>query len=108
MENLDKLPLPLLVAMGVGLAVIFGVRHLGLLSGERATPSSGASTAQVAAVIVDPTALNKATAAIEALNFTLISINSVAKESVRTSAGLAEEMDRIREELRIHREINRR
>ncbi|TCL89876.1 hypothetical protein C8J38_11064 [Rhizobium sp. PP-WC-2G-219] len=108
MENLDKLPLPLLIAFGLGLAVIFGVRHLGLLSGERATPSSSSSTAQVAAVIVDPTALNKATAALEALNFTLVSMNSVAKDSVRTNAGLAEEMDRIREELRIHREISRR
>ncbi|PYE23001.1 hypothetical protein C8J32_1083 [Rhizobium sp. PP-CC-3A-592] len=108
MENLDKLPLPLLIAFDLGLAVIFGVRHLGLLSGERATPSSSSSTAQVAAVIVDPTALNKAIAALEAPNFTLVSINSVAKDSVRTNAGLAEEMDRIREELRIHREINRR
>ncbi|NHT77571.1 hypothetical protein G8E10_17800 [Rhizobiaceae bacterium CRRU44] len=94
--------------MGSIAPVLTGVRHLGLLSGERATPSSSSSTAQVAAVIVDPTALNKATAALEALNFTLVSMNSVAKDSVRTNAGLAEEMDRIREELRIHREISRR
>lgn len=96
------------MAFGLGLAVIFRVRHLELLSGARATLSSSSSTAQVAAVIVDPTALNKATARIKALNFPLISINSVAKESVCTSAVLAEEMDRIREELRVHREISRR
>ncbi len=79
MENLDKLPLPLLIAFGLGLAVIFGVRHLGLLSGERSTPAGNASTAQVAAVIVDPSALNRATAALEAQ--TLESVNAGSRSS---------------------------
>jgi hypothetical protein len=70
----------LLIAFGLGLAVIFGVRHLGLLSGERSTPAGNASTAQVAAVIVDPSALNRATAALEAQ--TLESINGRKSLSV--------------------------
>jgi hypothetical protein len=103
MENLDKLPLPLLIAFGLGLAVIFGVRHLGLLSGERSTPAGATSTAQVAAVIVDPSALNRATAALEAQ--TMESINGRKSferglESLcRSVERLCEEVDDLKKEL---------
>lgn len=96
MENLDKLPLPLLIAFGLGLAVIFGVRHLGLLSGERSTPAGNASTAQVAAVIVDPSALNRATAALEAQ--TLESING-RKSFERGLEALCRSVERLCEEV---------
>lgn len=49
-----------LVAFGVVLAVIFGVRYLGLWQGQHSGPKNSAGSAQVAAVIVDPTALNAA------------------------------------------------
>jgi hypothetical protein len=58
--------MPALVTFGAVLAVIFGVRYFGLWQGQQHAPASSTASAQVAAVIVDPTALNKATAALEA------------------------------------------
>ncbi|MBO9125440.1 MULTISPECIES: hypothetical protein [unclassified Rhizobium] len=81
MENLDKLPLPLLVAMGVGMAVIWSVRHMGLLSGERSTAAARSSTAQVAAVIVDHTALVNATTAVDKLTHELEAQRVLAKDN---------------------------
>lgn len=108
MEQLASLPMPALITFGAVLAVIFGVRYLGLLQGASAHPEKSPAAAQVAAVIVDPTALNKLTAVAEALNDTLSEMCEVAKEKVRVDGQTATELDRIREELRIHREINRR
>lgn len=47
------------------LAVIVGVRYFGLWQGRQASPSATMNSAQVAAVIVNPTALNKASTAVE-------------------------------------------
>lgn len=107
MGELDKLPTPALIAFGSVLALIFAVRYLGLFQGQSASPEKSAAAAQVAAVIVDPSALNKATAAVEALNMTLMEMNSIAREGVREHSALNEELDRIREELRIQREVSR-
>jgi hypothetical protein len=90
------------------LAVIFGVRYMGLLSGEKAPTETSAASAQVAAVIVDPTSLSRFTAAGEALNMTLMEAVAVTKEKARVDNLMATELDRIREELRIQREIGRR
>lgn len=65
MEKLADLPPAALVTFGAVLAVIFAARHFGLLSGQKAAPSP--ENAQVAAVIVDPSALNRASAAGEGL-----------------------------------------
>lgn len=108
MEQLANLPMPALITFGAVLAVIFGVRYFGLLQGAQTAPEKSAAVAQVAAVIVDPTALNKATAAVEALNVTLIEMCAQFREKTRVDSLMAQELDRIREELRIHREINRR
>jgi hypothetical protein len=107
-QQLSELPPLALAVFGATLAVIFGVRYLGLLSGAKTPPEKAASMAQVAAVIVDPTALNKASAAVEALNMTLMEAVMVAKEKTRVDNLMATELDRIREELRIQREIGRR
>ena len=56
---LEGNPLALL-AFGTVLAVIVAVRYLGLWQGQNAAPKSSAASAQVAAVIVDPTALTQA------------------------------------------------
>lgn len=72
MEQLDKLPPLAIVVFGVTLAIIFGVRYMGLLSGRSSSPERSPTSAQVAAVIVDPTALNKATAALEAQTLEMI------------------------------------
>lgn len=107
-QQLSELPPLALVVFAITLAVIFGVRYLGLLSGSNAAPEKAASTAQVAAVIVDPTALNRLTAAGEAVNLTLTKLCSVLEEKIRIDNTMAIELDRIREELRIQREIGRR
>lgn len=108
MEQLANLPPLAMVVFGGTLALIFAVRYMGLLSGARSPPEKSAATAQVAAVIVDPTALNKLSAAGEALNMTIMESNQIAREKTRVEKQLAEELDNIREELRIQREIGRR
>jgi hypothetical protein len=108
MEQLSDLPPLAIIVFGATLAVIFGVRYLGLLSGEKAPPEKSSASAQVAAVIVDPSALNRLTASGEALNMTLMELCSHLKEKIRVDNAMAIELDRIREEMRIQREIGRR
>ncbi|MBP2462066.1 MULTISPECIES: hypothetical protein [unclassified Rhizobium] len=108
MEQLSELPPLAIVVFGATLAVIFGVRYLGLLSGTNKPPEKSPAAAQVAAVIVDPSALNRHTASTEALNMTFVELLAVLKENGRIANLMAIELDRIREELRIQREIGRR
>lgn len=108
MGELDKLPMPALLAFGSVVGLIFAVRYLGLFQGQAASSEKSVTSAQVAAVIVDSSALNKATASVEALNVTLTEMNSIGRDMVRLHHALNEELDRIREEMRIHREVNRR
>lgn len=96
MEQLDKLPPLALVVFGVTLAIIFAVRWLGLWSGRNAAPEHSPSAAQVAAVIVDPTALNKATAALEAQTFEMI---NGRKSQERIAETLGERMKDLTEEI---------
>lgn len=65
MEKLAELPPAALITFGVTLAVIFAVQRFGLWQGQKAAPA--ADNAQVAAVIVDPSALHRASAAAEDL-----------------------------------------
>jgi hypothetical protein len=108
MERLAELPPLALVVFGATLAIIFAVRHLGILAGAKATPEKSQAAAQVAAVIVDPTALNNATKALDAHTDAIMDMTEVMKEAGRHWGHMATEMDRIREELRIHRELARR
>jgi hypothetical protein len=107
-ELIKSLPAEALVGLGavVGLGLL--ARFFGLSQGMKGSPEHSASSAQVAAVIVDSTALNRGTAAIEALNITLMESNSVGRERIKSDLALASELDDIREEMRIQREINRR
>ncbi len=105
-QQIANLPLPALLALGVTLGAIVGARWLGILQGQRVAPQS-AATAQVAAVVVDPTALNKATAALEAHTEALRDLTEEVHDGNRTLKLLAQETDRIREELRIQRELSR-
>lgn len=66
-ELLQALPMPALIVFAAVVGLIFGVRYLGLLQGLRASPASSDSKAQVAAVIVDPTALTAAAAEVAGL-----------------------------------------
>lgn len=108
MEKLAELPPLALVVFGSTLAVIFAVRYFGLSSGANVRPEKSPAAAQVAAVIVDPTALNNATRALEAHTEAVVDLIDTMKESGRSLSHMAIEMDRIREELRIQREVARR
>lgn len=108
MEKLADLPPLALVIFGATLAVIFAVRYLGLWSGRNAAPEKSSTAAQVAAVIVDPSALNHATAALNKHTEVLEEMIEVERGMARSVDHVAIELDRIREELRIQREISRR
>ncbi|QRM43968.1 hypothetical protein [Rhizobium sp. BG4] len=108
MEKLFDLPPLALVTLGATLAVIFAARYLGLMNGERSVPINSPAAAQVAAVIVDSTALNKLTNQAARLNETFEEMNELARERIRVDRMVATELDRIREELRIQSEVARR
>lgn len=96
------------VAFGGVLAVIFGVRYLGLWQGQKAGPAASAGVAQVAAVIVDPTALNHASGSVDGLTLAVHELVVVMRDLSGHSKRTADELDAIREELRIQREVSRR
>jgi len=106
-QQLANLPAPALITFGAVLAVIFAVRYLGLWQGRQASPSATTNAAQVAAVIVDPTALNKASTAVEGHTEATRQLTKVCEQLAEHVKHLHEETDRIREELRIQREIRR-
>lgn len=105
-QQIANLPLPALLAFGATLGAVWGARMLGLLQGQKTSPASPAA-AQVAAVVVDPTALNKATAALESHTAVLVRGVDTLRETNRYLETLGIEADRIREELRIQRELRR-
>ncbi|WDR03610.1 hypothetical protein PSQ19_05950 [Devosia algicola] len=94
MDQVADLPPLAIVTFGAVLAVIFGVRYLGLAQGgsSRTNPPTGA--AQVAAVIVDPKALNEAAAEVSGLS---VAVHSLTEQVKRT----ADEIDALREEMRV-------
>lgn len=107
LDTLAGQPLALVVFAGV-LALIFGVRYLGLWQGQNASPASSSGAAQVAAMIVDPTALNAAAGEVAGLTVAVHELVVVAREATSNQKRVADELDAIREELRIQREVNRR
>jgi hypothetical protein len=104
----SALPLPAAIAFSAVSAIVIWVARLGILEGRKIDPAKGVPAAQVAAVIVDPTALNRMTDQVAALTATLDQILDAAKEKIRVDNLMATELDRIREEMRIQREIERR
>lgn len=93
LPDISSLPPWLALVFVICAAITYVVIKVGFKQGFSA-PASAASQAQVAAVIVDPTALNRATSAVGDLT-----------EGV---ADLVKEMREIRSEMVIQREINRR
>jgi hypothetical protein len=98
MEELLKLiqglPLPALMVFAAVVGIIFGVRYLGLLQGIKGPPASEA-TAQVAAVIVDPTALNKAADEAAGLAVAITDANVTARAHTAAIDRLAGEIKQL-------------
>jgi len=108
MEQLSNLPPLAIIVFGATLAVIFGVRYLGLMSGGSMPIEKSAAAAQVAAVIVDPTELRKATVALESHTRATHRLADVMVEMTRSVDDLADEAGKVREEIHITRELSRR
>lgn len=106
--DLTSLPPWAAIAFGISLAIIWFVTRSGLAQGQRAIPATSSGAAQVAAVIVDPTALNRLTDQAVKLNEALEKTVEVGERMSRAQLHMATELDRIREELRIQRELGRR
>lgn len=96
MERLADLPPLALVVFGATLAVIFAVRHFGISSGVNAPPQKSQAAAQVAAVIVDPTALNNAAEAVRA--HTAEAIN-MRKSFERGTDKICDALDRLSDQV---------
>ncbi|MCM2396171.1 hypothetical protein NBH19_08780 [Rhizobium sp. S95] len=107
MEQVADLPPLAVVVFGATLAIIFAVRFLGLSAGQNAGPAKSAAAAQVAAVIVDPAALNRASAALEAHTSATRELTDVGREIAKIHDRMLIELDRTREELRLQRELRR-
>lgn len=106
MEQLANLQTPALITFGATLAIIFGVRYLGLWQGAKATPAASQAAAQVAAVTVDPTALNNATRALEA--HTVEAIN-MRKSFERGTEKVCDALDRLSDQVdELQKEMIRR
>jgi len=94
-----------LVAFGAVLALIFGVRHLGLWQGQLAAqkPSGGA---QVAAVIVDPTALQQAAGEVAGLSVAVADATLAVRAHTAATDRLADEVrEGVREMEELRREL---
>ncbi|MCV9960370.1 hypothetical protein OIU34_00525 [Pararhizobium sp. BT-229] len=100
MEKLADLPPTALVTFGAVLALIFGIRYLGLFQGQTASRDKDAAAAQVAAVIVDPTALNRATAALEAQTLEALNHRKMMERSTEEVVEVLQELTRAVEKLR--------
>ena len=80
--------------LGVSLAVAFVVARFGLLQGQKAAPAAAAS-AQVAAVIVDPTALNAAAGAVDGLTVAVTEATIVARKHSDGTDRLADNVEEL-------------
>lgn len=106
-QVISELPPSAYVIFVISLAVIYAVQRFGLWQGEKGS-SVQADKAQVAAVIVDPTALNRLSDEVGKLVAAVESLVGVGEALAKTESHMAIELDRIREEMRIQREISRR
>jgi hypothetical protein len=99
---------PAAIAFAAVSAVLIWITRLGILEGRKADPAKDVPAAQVAAVIVDPTALNNATAALNRHSNVTEQQTDAIEGLTKSVDHMAIEFDRVREELRIQREIARR
>lgn len=108
LKFVTSLPLPAVMAFAAMLGLVFGIAKLGIIGGQKTSPAHDAPTAQVAAVIVDPTALNNAAAALNRHTNAVEQLIEVGESIARSVEHVAIELDRIRDELRIQSALDRR
>jgi hypothetical protein len=106
-EFVGHLPAPAAVAFAAVLAAVVGVSWRGILKGKEIDPARDVPAAQIAAVVVDPTALNALTAAVVKLTEIIEGIREPGRDLAKTFDHMAIELDRVREEMRIQREVRR-
>lgn len=107
MDWFTTLEAPTQVAIiGVVTAVIAAVAgvSVAIVNNRRA----GGGKTEIAAMTMDASSIRQVSAALEALNVTSVETNKVGQELIESLDGAAKALDRVREELRITREINRR
>lgn len=111
MEELSKfvasLPLPAAIAFVSVFGAVVAVSWRGILKGRELDPARDTHAATVAAVVVDPTALNALTAAVGKQTSVMEEMLETGKELAKTFDHMAIELDRVREEMRIQREVAR-
>ena len=81
LADLSQLPPWAVIAFGISLAIIVGLAWVGERRGKNGGPANAASSAQVAAVIVDPTALNAAAGEVSGLALAVHELVVVLKEA---------------------------
>lgn len=97
LKLIGELPLPALIVFAGVVGLIFGVRYLGLWQGQNMPAKASAAAAQVAAVIVDPTALNAAAGSVDGLTVAVTEATVTARQHVKATAQLADEVKDLRE-----------
>lgn len=107
-ELVDGLPPWLAIVLIVVVGVVGAIIKFGYSQGGREADGGGRSSATVAAVIVDPAALNNLSAQVGLLALALDRIIRTGENVSESEEKLAEELSRMREEIRITREVNRR
>ena len=95
LKVIGALPLPALLVFAAVVGVIFGVRYLGLLQGMNGQGGIAEAKAQVAAVIVDPTALNKAANEVAGLTVAITGATVTARAHTVATDRLADKIDEL-------------
>ncbi len=102
-QDISDLPPLAIIAFGISLGILYFVTKGGFSSGQRSAPASDPSKAQVAAVIVDPSALNRVTAGLEAQTFEMTNSRKSLERAVevlcRFVDRLCEEVDDLKKEM---------
>jgi len=106
-EFVGHLPAPAAVAFAAVLAAVVGVSWRGILKGRELDPGKDAAAAQLAALVVDPAALHALTAAVTRQTGVMEEMLETGKDLAKTFDHMAIELDRVREEMRIQREVRR-
>lgn len=92
---------------GISLAVIIGIARLGVVMGKKAG-TSDPTKAEVAAMVVDSSAIRSAAASVDGLTVAITGLTVAAKSLAEQHKSVSDELDKMREEMRIQREVNRR